>query len=189
MKKALKDCLRFYIMYLKNNIELFDVYDANKQKTGKIIKRGERLKKDEFKIFVQVWLKDENNRILLEKRTANVTSPHLWCAVGGHLKSGEDALTACIRETMEEVGIDVRKFKGGYLEERKYYLDDQSYFCDTFVFFISSTLSFKIQKKEVEKVAFFTFDELREEMKKGNTFTYWLDYLEKIEKANINSKY
>ena len=172
-------------MSQRNNLELFDVYDSYKQKTGRIIKRGERLGNDEYKVFVQVWLKDKNNKVLLEKRTSNVTSPNLWCAVGGHLKSGEDAFDACIRETLEEVGIDVRCFKGGFLEERKYYLDNQNYFCDTFVFQIPDNLEFIIQKEEVEKVSFFTFEELIEEMKLGHTFTYWLDYLDKIKKYNF----
>ena len=70
-------------MSQRNNLELFDVYDSYKQKTGRIIKRGERLGNDEYKVFVQVWLKDKNNKVLLEKRTSNVTSPNLWCAVGG----------------------------------------------------------------------------------------------------------
>lgn len=48
---------------------------------------------------------NENNEILLTRRSQTVREPGKWCLPGGHLEVGEFWLDGAIRETQEEVGI------------------------------------------------------------------------------------
>jgi 8-oxo-dGTP pyrophosphatase MutT (NUDIX family) len=50
---------------------------------------------------------NENNEILLTRRSSSVREPGKWCLPGGHLEVGEFWLDGAIRETQEEVGITV----------------------------------------------------------------------------------
>jgi len=50
---------------------------------------------------------NENNEILLTRRSSTVREPGKWCLPGGHLEVGEFWLDGAIRETQEEVGIQV----------------------------------------------------------------------------------
>ncbi len=52
---------------------------------------------------------NENNEILLTRRSSIVREPGKWCLPGGHLEVGEFWLEGAIRETQEEVGITVKQ--------------------------------------------------------------------------------
>ena len=162
-------------------MELFDVYDKNRIKTGKILKRGDKLNNDEYHIFVQVWLVNKNNEFLFEKRSSFVTSPHKWCAVGGHVISGEDSLDACLRETREEIGVDLSRFDGEFVSSTYYTLNNQNYFCDTYLYLIDEECEFKLQKEEVEEVRFIGLVEFEKMIEKGITFDYTEEYLSIID--------
>jgi isopentenyl-diphosphate delta-isomerase len=59
---------------------------------------------------VWIWrLQNGNPEVLLQKRAADKASwpNHYDISAAGHIDLGEDALTAAIRETQEEIGIDV----------------------------------------------------------------------------------
>ncbi|WP_067565837.1 NUDIX domain-containing protein [Nocardia acidivorans] len=60
----------------------------------------------DFPVCVQVlFLRDDH--VLLAKRQ-NSAAERQWCAPGGSLEHGEDAVTAALRETREEIGIQLR---------------------------------------------------------------------------------
>ena len=48
---------------------------------------------------------NENNEILLTRRSPTVREPGKWCLPGGHLEVGEMWLAGALRETQEEIGI------------------------------------------------------------------------------------
>jgi 8-oxo-dGTP pyrophosphatase MutT (NUDIX family) len=52
---------------------------------------------------------NENNEILLTRRSSTVREPGKWCLPGGHLEVGEFWLDGAVRETQEEVGIRVNQ--------------------------------------------------------------------------------
>ena len=53
-------------------MELWDIYDRNRNKTGKIIKRGERMLEGEFHLIVHIWIKNSNNEFLIQQRSEKV---------------------------------------------------------------------------------------------------------------------
>lgn len=46
-------------------MEYWDLYDKNRNKLNKIVKRGDKLADDEYHIVVNVWLKNKNNEFLI----------------------------------------------------------------------------------------------------------------------------
>ena len=75
-------------------MELWDVYDKNKKKTGKIIDRhsDERLNEGEYHLAVEAIIINEN-KILISRR-ANFKNNYrlLWECTGGSVKSGEKSI-------------------------------------------------------------------------------------------------
>ncbi len=89
-------------------MEEWDVYDASRNLTGRTVRRGmDKLQPGEYHLVVDVWLLDENNRILIQKRSCRKKNfPGKWAqSAGGAVIKGEDSFQGCIRETEEELGI------------------------------------------------------------------------------------
>lgn len=48
--------------------ELWDVYDRNRNKTGRFHERGEPMAKGDYHLIVQVWILNGNGEFLITKR-------------------------------------------------------------------------------------------------------------------------
>ena len=88
-------------------MEYWDVYNKNREKTGKLHKRGESLENGEYHIVVNVWIVNDKNEVLLSQRhTQKKSWGGLWeCSASGAVIAGEDSLQGALRETEEEIGI------------------------------------------------------------------------------------
>ena len=86
-------------------MEWNDVYDANRQLTGKLHKRGTPWKKDEFGLVVCVWVYDGNGHLLLTRRAKGKSFAGTWENSGGAAQAGETSRQAIARELFEETGI------------------------------------------------------------------------------------
>jgi isopentenyldiphosphate isomerase len=165
-------------------MELWDIYDRNRNKTGKTIKRGERLQKDEFHLIVHIWIKNSNNEFLIQQRSEKVKNPLVWCTTGGSAISGEDSFTAALREAKEELGIDLTNKQGYLFEEGIYEEDNQQYLSDTYLYFIDIDIKdLKLQTEEVKQAKFEKMSKIKEMMANGELFIY--DYLDELEKAKL----
>lgn len=89
-------------------VEIIDVIDIKRTKTGKTAARGKKLGKDEYFLTVHVWIVNSNGEILIQRRSPNKkVCPDLWSVTGGVVATGESSWDTCCRETLEEIGIDV----------------------------------------------------------------------------------
>ena len=86
-------------------MEWNDIYDANRQKTGKLHRRGSRWKKGEYGLVVCVWVYDGAGKVLMTKRAPEKSFAGTWENSGGAAKAGETSLQAIRRELLEETGI------------------------------------------------------------------------------------
>lgn len=87
-------------------MELLDLYDANRQRTGRTHRRGDRMPKGYFTYVVCVWVSDGDGHLLLTLRSPEKNaSPNTWENSGGAVKSGETSRQAIARELREETGI------------------------------------------------------------------------------------
>ncbi len=86
--------------------EVWDLYDKDKNFIGKQHKRGNQLNVGEYHLATEVWVVNDNRKILITRRHPSKNFGGLWEASGGAVLSGEDSITGAKRELFEEVGID-----------------------------------------------------------------------------------
>lgn len=86
-------------------MEYNDIYDKQRNLTGRIHLRGTRWEPGEYGLVVCVWVYDGEGKILLTKRAPEKSFPGTWENSGGAAKKGETSLQAITRELFEETGI------------------------------------------------------------------------------------
>ncbi len=86
-------------------MELNDIYDENRNLTGRIHRRGTPWKEGEFGLVVCVWVHDGKGRLLLTRRAPEKSFAGTWENSGGAAQAGENSLQAIVRELFEETGI------------------------------------------------------------------------------------
>ena len=102
-------------------MEIFDVLNEYGEFTGKIATREECHKKGYWHRAVYAFIIDDKWNVLLQKRSGNKKLwPNMWdVTVGGHVDSGEFGRQALIRETKEELGIEISEVKYFSKEEEQ----------------------------------------------------------------------
>ena len=86
-------------------MEWNDIYDENRQPTGRLHKRGTPWKPGEYGLVVCVWVYDGRGHILLTRRAKGKSFAGTWENSGGAAKAGENSRQAIARELFEETGI------------------------------------------------------------------------------------
>ena len=88
--------------------EYNDVYDKDRNLTGRVHLRGTRWKRGEYGLVVCVWVHDGRGNILLTRRAPEKTGAGTWENSGGAVKAGENSLQGVVRELFEETGISAK---------------------------------------------------------------------------------
>lgn len=88
-----------------NADELWDVYDENRNLTGRLHRRGDFLEEGDYHLVVHIWLLNSKGEFLLTKRAPNKGFPNTWETPGGAAQAGDDSLKAALREVHEETGL------------------------------------------------------------------------------------
>lgn len=104
-----------------NKKDLVDIYDENKNKTGKIkIRHEEVLVPGEYIVGVQAIIINSNKQILISQRSPLKTNgPLKWECNGGAVLAGENFIDGLIREIYEELGITLLKDNAIFLKSVK----------------------------------------------------------------------
>lgn len=137
-------------------MELRDLYDENKELTGKTIYKGQDVPKGYYYITVVVFIQNSKKEFLIQKRVKRKDGQ--WATTGGHPVSGETSKQGIITEIKEELGIDVVK------ENIKLFktIKTEDDFVD--IYYIKEDIDItkvKIQKEEVEDVKWATIEEIQ----------------------------
>lgn len=82
-----------------------DVYNEQRQLTGRTHLRGTPWKQGEYGLVVCVWVYDGKGHFLLTRRAKGKSFAGTWENSGGAAKAGESSLQAIQRELFEETGI------------------------------------------------------------------------------------
>ena len=91
-------------------MEIWDLYDENKNKLNTKHVRGEDIPEGCFHLVVNVWVRNSKGEFLISQRAANRKAyPRVFECVTGSVFAGEDSFDGAVRELKEEVGIDVKK--------------------------------------------------------------------------------
>ena len=86
-------------------MEFNDIYDKNRNLTGRVHRRGTRWRVGEYGLVVCVWVYDGNGNLLLTRRAPGKSYAGTWENSGGAAKAGETSRQAIARELFEETGI------------------------------------------------------------------------------------
>ena len=89
-------------------MELWDLYNKDRELIGKTHVRGEAIPEGCFHLVVHVWIRNKYGEYLISQRSADrPTFPLMWECVGGSVTAGEDSLAGALREVFEEVGVEL----------------------------------------------------------------------------------
>lgn len=86
-------------------VELNDIYDSNRNRTGRLHRRGTPWNPGEYGLVVCVWVYDGKGNYLLTRRAKEKSFAGTWENSGGAAQAGEESLQAIRRELFEETGI------------------------------------------------------------------------------------
>ena len=160
-KEKIVICKREVIM------ELWDIYDAEKKRTGRTMRRNDfRLADGEYHLTVLGVVARRDGRFLITRRVeTKAWAPGWWEVSGGAAMAGEESLDAVRREVREETGLDVTGWDGGYLftYHRENPGEGDNYFVDVYRFigdFAEEEL--QLQRTETDGYRLATAEEIRE---------------------------
>ncbi|MBO5055552.1 MAG: NUDIX hydrolase [Lachnospiraceae bacterium] len=153
-------------------MEFWDIYDSNKQRTGRTMKRNDWCLKDgEYHLTVLGVIVRPDGRFLITQRVmTKAWAPGWWEVSGGAAQAGEDSFDAVKREIKEETGIDVSGAEGGYLftYHRENPGEGDNYFVDVYRFVLDFTEEdVRLQEKEAAGFKLADPEEIKELAKQG----------------------
>jgi len=172
-------------------MELWDIYDKNRQRTGKVIERNEFLElkgnENEWWIEVNACVFNSKNEMLIQQRqTHKKAFPGIWeFTAGGYAISGESSQEAIRRELFEEIGvsIDFRNNLPSFTVNAKSYftVNTKSYsaFCDYYLVELNDLdiTTLKLQEEEVLAVKWATEQEIFEMIDNGEFVPYYKSFV------------
>ena len=152
-------------------MELFDLYTADRVKTGRTMARGEPVPENCYRLVIHVCIFDPAGRMLIQQRQPFKDDwKNLWdISVGGSAVTGDTSRMAAERETLEELGLaidlsDVRPTMTIYWEHGfdDYYLLTMPVDLD----------SLRLQPEEVQAVRWAEKDEILRMIDDGSFIPY-----------------
>ena len=152
--------------------EIWDIYDANKQLTGRTMKRNDwNMQPGDYHLTVLGVIRNADGRYLITRRVQTKTWAAGWWEVsGGGVMAGETSQQAVLREVREETGLDVSGWEGGY--EFSYRRDNpeekDNYFVDVYRFTGAFTeVDLHLQEEETDGWMLATVEEIRSFARQG----------------------
>lgn len=153
-------------------MEYWDIYDSNKRKTGRKMKRNDWILKDgEYHLSVLGVIRRPDGKFLITRRVmTKAWAPGWWEVSGGGVMAGEESREAVIREVREETGLDVSECGGGLMltYHRENPGEGDNYFVDVYRFDLDFDESdVNIQKEETLEFRIADADEIKELAEQG----------------------
>jgi len=148
--------------------ELWDIYDKNRNKTGKTIERGQPMAQDEYHLVVHIWVRNSRGEWLISRRTPNKPFAGMWECTGGSVLSGEDSKTAALREVKEELGVELNPENGRLLYGIRRQFPNFPDFSDVWVFSCDCPIeSVVLQEGETCGAKWATSEQIKEMIDRG----------------------
>lgn len=153
-------------------MEFWDIYDANKQPTGRTMKRNDWCLKDgEYHLSVLGVIQRPDGKYLITKRAMDKAwAPGWWEVSGGAAIAGESSQQAVHREILEETGLDVSKAEGGFVfsYHRENPGEGDNYFVDVYKYIMDFTEEdIHLQEEETNGFQIATLEQMEQYDKEG----------------------
>lgn len=178
-------------------VEYFNVLNERGEYTGEIESRENCHKNGLWHKAVALFIINNKGQVLLQKRSKNKKLwPNMWdMTAGGHVLAGEFGFQTVIRETKEEIGIDVSKkditFIGASISSNQKGEIINNHFNEYYI--VNSDVdekSLKLQEEEVSEVKWIDKEEIIKRIQnkydgitdKQGCWEYLLEYYKWLEK-------
>lgn len=109
--------------------EYWDIYNEDREFTGRTIKRGEPFAEGEYYVCCEVWTVNSKGQMLITQRHPDKKAGGQWEFTGGGVLAGETTVQAAIREVKEELGVSLDEVELELLDVFKH----RNYFMDIYV--------------------------------------------------------
>ncbi|MCB2289396.1 NUDIX domain-containing protein [Clostridium sp. CS001] len=165
-------------------MEIWDIYNKYRQNTGRTHERGNPMNEGDYHLVVHVWIVNDRGEFLIQKRQPwKIGWPNMWAeSVAGSAIQGDNSKETAIRETKEELGIDLDISKSELL----FTVKSSSGFED--IWLVRQNIDIrhlKLQYEEVADAKWVTLEEIRNMMQTGEFIS--LDYYDDLfEMINSN---
>ena len=158
-------------------MELWDLYDQDRNKINKTHQRGQPLPKGTYHLVVHVCLFNDKGELLIQRRQP---FKHGWSgmwdiSVGGSAVQGDDSRRAAEREVKEELGIDIDLSN----EMPRFSINFESGFDDYWMIPYNGNIDdLKLQESEVAEVCWADEEKITSLLKQGAFIPYF--FIDKI---------
>ncbi len=153
-------------------MELWDIYNIDRTKSGKTMVRGEPFQKGNYHLVVHACIFNSKGEMLIQQRQPFKAGwSNMWdITVGGSATKGETSQTAIERELFEEIGLKID------LQDRRPHLtmNFDTGFDD--IYLIENDVNIndlKLQYEEVQQVKWATLDEILQKIDDGVFIPYY----------------
>lgn len=162
-------------------MEIWDLYDENRELIGRDHIRGEEIPENCYHLVVHAWIRNSKGEYLISQRSADRKSfPLMWECVGGSVTKGENSLTGALREIEEEVGLILPPENGRLLfsEVRKFVNGERfADILDVWLFEYDGEIDLeKATTREVAQTKWMDLEEMRALLEEGK-FVHTLKYI------------
>ena len=149
-------------------MEIIDVLTPDGRPTGKTKPKPHVHRDGDWHRAVHVWIVQPDGRILVQRRAlTKENNPGLWdVSAAGHIAAGESAVDAAVRETREELGIDLDPSELHFVKKlrEQSVLNGGTYFDNEFheIFVVRREVNLRdlrLQKEEVDDARLVTLEE------------------------------
>ena len=150
--------------------EYFDLLDEFGNKIGKTKLRSEVHRDGDWHKGVHIWVINNDNEILLQRRCATKDSnPNMLdISSAGHLQAGDNSQEAAIRELKEELNLDVKPEELQFIETIKNSLKYTETFInnefdDVYIVRTNKKIDdLKYQTEEISEIMYVPYEKFKE---------------------------
>lgn len=143
-------------------MEFNDIYDKDRNLTGRVHLHGTPWLPGEYGLVVCVWVHDGRGNLLLTRRAPGKSFAGTWENSGGAAQAGEDSLTAIRRELWEETGIRASETELEFLRSVR---DDFCFYDHYCLKWNGSAEDVVLLPGETDGVKWVTFEQIHEMIK------------------------
>lgn len=152
--------------------EYWDVYTKERIRTGRLHRRGDKMKNGDYHLVVHVCIFNSNNQLLIQQRQPFKKGwPNMWdLSVGGSAVAGDSSSQAAEREVMEELGLklDLSEYRPVFT------MNFSDGFDDYYIVKKDVELSgLRLQEEEVRRIRWVDKEEALRMQKEGIFIPYW----------------
>ncbi len=151
-------------------MEYLDLYDNERNLTNEKICRGDEIPDNRYILLTCIIIENSKNELLMQFTSPEKNS--VWALTGGHVTTGEDTLSTIIRESKEELGLELDRDNIELITTKQC---GPTFFDLYYVQKDVTIEELSLQKEEVDFVKWCTLDELDKYSKEGT-----------LRKSNIN---